>query len=121
MSKLSEALRAKKIINHYDVLTKFGGIVVEYWPSPGGRAGIGNPSHSVVWSLAAARGLEKRRSMYTGAITYYKQFLGRKDESFPLAVALAKEICGEDLVPSPVSSNDRMPRSLRKKLEEFAR
>lgn len=111
MSKLREQLRARGIINTWDVLTKFGtkrnAIAVSYSRAPSGRMGYGDFNHATVWSPFFKTDPEEHR--YNG-----KVFGGNRAKSIPKAVAWATEKYGiTEWATCPTDPSCKIPKELR--------
>lgn len=85
MSKLAEALRARKIFNNHDLLSTFGkanAVAIEYYPYEA-RTMRGN--ETVIWGITIPR----------------RRIHGNRAKSFPIALLAAQTEFGDEYVTSP--------------------
>jgi hypothetical protein len=103
VSKLSEALRAKKVYNNWDAIRQFGSknsVCVDFYP-PAHRADY---HKSIVWG-------PHQKERWT--------FGGIKRVSFAKAMAFAEKKFGDKYVTSPFGG--KLPEQIVKKLKEYAK
>lgn len=118
-NKLADALRVKKVYNNWDLLKHFGkpgDVVVEYYPAPTGRAGVGHIDSTRVWSFKKEPNLEKPDRW--GASTFEKVFRGRRAESLNPAIEWARTTYGYGFATSPFGGF--VPSHLKEKAQAFA-
>lgn len=119
MSKLQDALRAIKVFNNHNLLTRFGGpddVAVEYHPSPRGRLGYAQCDKTKVWSPRPHRDL-KRDERGLGSV-YQKEFLGNRKETFDRAIIWAAAALKVEFATSPFGG--RVPKRVLDKAKEAA-
>lgn len=114
MSKLADQLRILKIFNNWELLKRFGAsgdVVIEYH-----SAERWSVYRTEVWSpLKHPMLSQSKRDRDVGC----KEFLGKRSETFQLAVNWAMLAFGHDYVPSPFGGY--VPTHVRHKAEQAAK
>lgn len=101
MSRMTDRFREIKVVNNWELLTRYGSgndVAIEYSRPAEGRAGWCETTKTTVWSPWQNPKLEKPRKFQPGT---NREFGGLRRESLPLALAWAKEQFGADYVSSP--------------------
>ena len=114
MSKFSEQLRAIRVFNNYEMLKQFGGcgdVTIDYTASD--RTVV---HHTSVWSPYAHTDLNPPQ--FRGD-QYSRDFIGKRSETFQLAINWAMERFGHDYVVSPFGG--RLPAHVVHKAKQAVR
>lgn len=118
MSKLSDALRAHRIINTSDLLKAFGvkgqDVAIMYHTRQ--PRGAGAPQ-SVVYSPSHKTNPQSAWYDYG-----QKAFVGNRADSMPLAIAWASKVYGvKEWATCPTDPTSKVPQYVRDAAEEFAK
>lgn len=119
MSLLSEKLRTHRIINVFDLLSRFGekgkDICVTYSPRPSGRMGICGCNKSSVYSTS-----HKTDPHASWNDNGCKVFVGKRSESLPAAIQWATEKYGiTEWVNNPCYGGGKVPAYVVQKAKQF--
>jgi hypothetical protein len=118
MSKLSEALRAARIVNTHGMLLRFGGqsdVAILYHPTENGRGG--RYARAQIYSPHFKTDPQSHW-MDNG----YKTFSGSRDKSIPEAMDwVARQYGITEWLPDPTDRSNLVPAHVRKAAEEFVK